>query len=150
MTNPERTAIEELANFSVGEPARGGDGPAPMGDPLPDGAPIGDPPRNEPVDDPDDDYPIDDPGQEEPIDDDPTDDSPDYIDDTLSDRLDDEHRRPRGPSDIDEPPDYIEGNDPEDALRPTDPDGPMVDRQDPDAGIKQIKDHANPDSRSPA
>lgn len=80
----------------------------------------------------------------------PGDDAPDFIDDTLSDRLDDEHRRPHGPSDIDEPPDYIEGNDPEDALRPTDPDGPMVDRQDPDAGIKQIKDHANPDSRSPA
>lgn len=80
----------------------------------------------------------------------PGDDAPDFIDDTLSELLDEEHRKPPGPSDVDEPPNYIEGNDPEDALDKLDPDAPMLDHQDPDAGIKQIKDPANPDSRSPA
>ncbi|HEY0960831.1 MAG TPA: hypothetical protein VGE69_00565 [Pseudomonadales bacterium] len=45
--------------------------------------------------------------------------------------------KPPGPADVDDPPDFIEANAPEDALNDTDPERSIVDRQNPDAGIKQ-------------
>jgi hypothetical protein len=89
------------------------------------------------------------PDDEGPEDDNPIDDSPDYIDDTFNDRLDEEHRTPPDSSETDDPPDYIEDNDPEDALKNRDPDRPLLDHQDPDAGVKEIKQPENPDARSP-
>jgi len=143
MTNPKRTAMEELFICAGGETPTNN---PPVQEPKPglleieepdaDDVPMKDPDRGHPIDDPEDDI-------------DPVDDNPTYIEDTFDDRLDDEHGKPSGPSEVDEPPNFIEGNNPEDALAPTDPDGPMVDRQNPDAGIKEIADRENPNSRSP-
>ena len=60
-----------------------------------------------------------------------------------------ERLNPPDPSDRDDPPDYIEGNDPEDALADTDPDKPLLDEQNPDAGIRQIREPNRPDTHSP-
>lgn len=57
---------------------------------------------------------------------------------------------PPDPSDRDDPPDFIEGNDPEDAMKRTDPDRPMLDHQDPDAGVREIRQPGRrPGSHSP-
>jgi hypothetical protein len=57
--------------------------------------------------------------------------------------------KPHDSADVDDPPNYIEGNDPEDALADTDPERPILDEQNPDAGIKQIREPNNPDTHSP-
>lgn len=56
---------------------------------------------------------------------------------------------PPGPSATDEPPDYIERNRPEDAIADTDPDRSLLDKQDPDAGIKEIREPNRADRHSP-
>jgi hypothetical protein len=60
-----------------------------------------------------------------------------------------ERLTPRDPSDTDDPPNYIEGNDPEDALADTDPDRSILDEQNPDAHIKQVREPNNPRTHSP-
>lgn len=61
-----------------------------------------------------------------------------------------ETRKPPGPADVDDPPDFIEANAPEDALNDTDPERSIVDRQNPDAGIKQeVSEPDTPHTRSP-
>ncbi|MEY4643162.1 MAG: hypothetical protein RLZZ227_3156 [Pseudomonadota bacterium] len=55
---------------------------------------------------------------------------------------------PHDPSDTDDPPNYIEGNDPEDALADTDPDESILDHQNPDAGVKEAESD-DLDKRSP-
>jgi hypothetical protein len=58
--------------------------------------------------------------------------------------------KPHGPSDVDDPPDFIEANAPEDALNDTDPERSIVDKQNPDAGIKQeVSEPDTPRTRSP-
>lgn len=58
--------------------------------------------------------------------------------------------KPPGPADVDDPPNYIEANAPEDALNDTDPERSLVDKQNPDAGIKQeISEPDTPRTRSP-
>lgn len=61
-----------------------------------------------------------------------------------------EGMKPPGPADVDDPPDFIEANAPEDALSDTDPERSIVDRQNPDAGIKQeVSEPDTPHTRSP-
>jgi hypothetical protein len=58
--------------------------------------------------------------------------------------------KPLGPADVDDPPDFIEANAPEDALNDTDPERSIVDKQNPDAGIKQeVSEPDTPRTRSP-
>ena len=58
--------------------------------------------------------------------------------------------KPHDSSDVDDPPNYVEANAPEDALSDTDPDKSIVDHQNPDAGIKQeVSEPDTPATRSP-
>jgi hypothetical protein len=60
-----------------------------------------------------------------------------------------EKLQPHDPADTDDPPNYIEANDPEDALSDKDPEKSIVDEQNPDAGIKQIREPNNTRTHSP-
>ena len=60
-----------------------------------------------------------------------------------------ERLNPPDPSDRDDPPDLIEDNDPEAALKRRDPDRPLLDQQDPDAGIREIRERDRPGTHSP-